>query len=452
MLEIVPRLALGTRGVIWADARSLPAREIADSLLESITEHGFSRARAGIAQTPVAAELAARTKPVGAWGTGVDAGGVSVCKAAGHGAAANTASPRSPLLPPTRPAARITTVNVGEDAKFIAPLPIELLDPSDQLFAMLLAVGIETCGDLAALDHQAIEVRFGSEGSKLWHLARADDKRRLFAEMPRNLPSASFEWVEYTLRDPERLLFVINSLMGTVCTALTGRGEGAREMVLAFSLANRSTAEHRLRPARATSSQKAWMRLVRAELEKIRLADSVTGISLRVEAVVAHAERQGDLFDRGFATARATEETIAQMLDDQGAIVVVPSNSAHPLLERRTRWVPQEPGEAARPRLVFRSGAVEPSPELTLQMLPEPRRIMVLTERRRDHELPARYRESGEWTAILSALGPERVSGGEWEGDHFAREYFRCVTREGAMVWIYRDLRLGCWYLHGWWD
>lgn len=414
LLKIVPRLALGARGVIWADARSLPAREVTDSLLDSIVESGFTRARAGIATTPVAAELAARTS--------------------------------------TRPATRITSVSAGDDARFIASLPIELLDPSDKIFAMLLAVGIETCGDLARLDHQAIEVRFGSEGSKVWHLSRADDKRRLFAEMPRNLPSASFEWVEYTLRDPERLLFVINSLMGTVCNALTGRGEGAREMVLAFSLANRSTAEHRLRPARATSSQKAWMRLVRAELEKIRLADAVTGISLRVEAVVAHAGRQGDLFDRGFATARATEETIAQMLDDQGAIVVVPGNSAHPLLERRTRWVPQEPGEAARPKLAFRSGNGEPAPELTLQMLPEPKRITVLTERRRDHELPARYRESDEWTVILSALGPERVSGGEWERDHFAREYFRCVTREGTMVWIYRDVRGDGWYLHGWWD
>jgi hypothetical protein len=95
---------------------------------------------------------------------------------------------------------------------------------------------------------------------------------------------------------------------------------------------------------------------------------------------------------------------------------------------------------------------VEPSPELTLQMLPEPKRITVLTETRRDHELPARYRESGEWVVILSALGPERVSGGEWEGDHFAREYFRCVTREGTMVWIYRNVRRNDWYLHGWWD
>lgn len=415
LLEIVPRLALGARGVIWADARSLQARDIADSLLDSVAESGFPRARAGIALTPVAAELAAKTKSV-------------------------------------RPTPRVMTVAAGDDAKFIAPLAIELLNPSEQLFSMLLAVGIETCGDLAALDHQSIEVRFGGEGSKLWHLSRADDKRRLFAEMPRNLPSASFEWVEYTLRDPERLLFVINSLMGNVCTALTERGEGAREMVLAFSLANRSSAEHRLRPARATSSQKAWMRLVRAELEKIRLADAVTGLSLRVEAVVAHAERQGDLFDRGFASARATEETIAQMLDDQGAIVVIPSNSAHPLLERRTRWLPQEPGEAARPRLALRSGKVEPVPELTLQMLPEPKRITVLTESRRDHELPARYREAGEWVVVLSALGPERVSGGEWEGDHFAREYFRCVTREGTMVWIYRDVRRSEWYLHGWWD
>jgi len=184
LLEIVPRLALGTRGVIWADARSLPAREIAESLIDCRTDNGLRAGRGGVAATPVAAELAARTKPV----------------------------------PRPQPVPRVTVVSAGNDAEFIAPLPVELLDPSDKLFAMLLAVGIETCGDLAAVDHQSIEVRFGSEGSRLWHLSRADDKRRLFAEMPRNLPSASFEWVEYTLRDPERLLFVINSLMGNVCT------------------------------------------------------------------------------------------------------------------------------------------------------------------------------------------------------------------------------------------
>jgi hypothetical protein len=57
---------------------------------------------------------------------------------------------------------------------------------------------------------------------------------------------------------------------------------------------------------------------------------------------------------------------------------------------------------------------------------------------------------------VVDAAGPDRVSGAQWDGDHtYAREYFRCVTREGALVWLFRDARkrkTGNWYFHGWWD
>jgi hypothetical protein len=47
------------------------------------------------------------------------------------------------------------------------------------------------------------------------------------------------------------------------------------------------------------------------------------------------------------------------------------------------------------------------------------------------------------------------VSGGKWDSEQtYAREYFRCVTREGALVWIFRDAhaKRSAWFLHGWWD
>jgi protein ImuB len=52
---------------------------------------------------------------------------------------------------------------------------------------------------------------------------------------------------------------------------------------------------------------------------------------------------------------------------------------------------------------------------------------------------------------LISAAGPDRVSGGRWN-EPYAREYFRCVTGDGMMLWIYRDAREDAWYLHGWWD
>ena len=345
----------------------------------------------------------------------------------------------------------LVTIAPGSEREYLAPYPVGVLEPSLALSTMLDGIGVECCGDLARLDLESVEVRFGAEGARLWRLSRADDSRRIFASMPRALPAASLDWVDYTLKDPERLVFIINALVGNIMTELKSRGQCARDMTMIFSLANRETFEHLVRPARSTSSHKAWMRLIRTHLERIVLPDGVVGITIRVESVTGELERQGDIFDRGFATARAAEETIAQLLDDQGAVVVTPRNTQHPLIDRRTEWISQEPVQAsARIQLRERVVKATAAPHLTLQLLPEPRRVAVKTRHRRDHELPVEFRDK-QWMRIVSAAGPDRVSGGQW-GEPYAREYFRCVTDDGMMVWLYREAREDAWYLHGWWD
>jgi hypothetical protein len=342
-------------------------------------------------------------------------------------------------------------IEPGTEREYIAPFPVGVLQPSLALASLLDGIGVECCGELARLDLESVEVRFGGEGTRVWRLSRADDSRRIFASMPRALPTASLDWVDYTLKEGERLIFIINALVGNITNDLRSRGQCARELTMIFSLANRETFEHLVRPARSTASHKAWMRLIRTHLERITLPDGVVGITIRVESVTGEVERQGDIFDRGFATSRAAEETIAQLLDDQGAVVVTPRNSQHPLIDRRTEWISQEPAQAsARIQLRERAVKATAAPRLTLQVYPEPRRVMVRTKRRRDHLMPVQYRDK-EWMEIISAAGPDRISGGQWT-EPYAREYFRCVTDDGMMVWLYRDAREDQWYLHGWWD
>jgi protein ImuB len=410
LLSAAPRVMLGVNGIVWADARGMSAEPLARDLLQLFHDNGVEKVRVAVSLAPICAEVAARY---------------------GKGA--------------------VITILPGSERDYLARHPVGVLEPSLALSSLLDGIGVECCGDLARLDLESVEVRFGAEGARLWRLSRADDARRIFSNIPRALPSASLDWVDYTLRDPERLVFIINALIGNITTELKSRGQGAREMTMIFSLANRESFEHLVRPARSTASHKAWMRLIRTHLERITLPDGVVGITIRVESVTGEVERQGDIFDRGFATARAAEETIAQVLDDQGAVVVTPRNTQHPLIDRRTEWVSQEPSQASA-RIQFRERVVKATaaPSLTLQLLAEPRRIAVTTKRRRDHQVPVQYRDK-QWMTIVSAAGPDRVSGGQW-AEPYAREYFRCVTDDGMMVWVYRDARLDEWYLHGWWD
>lgn len=461
LLEVVPRVVVEGRGVVWADLRGLPGARTMEELLARVRGVAVGDVvHAGLAAVPIVAEVAAR------------------------GAAAGSAS--SPCA-----------VESGREREFLAPLPLTLLaaaapgagsNPARQLLELLGGVGLCRCGEFAALEPAAVEVRFGAEGVRLWRLCRGDDVRHLFPPIPPERPHASLDFVDYVVTDPERLVFTINALLESVTAALRGRGEHARRLLLTFSLAGGGVWRRSLRPARPTASREVWLRLVRGLLERSAIPDAVAGVALEVEALEPAAVRQGDLFDRGFATAGAVEAALARLLEGQGEVLVEPRRSGHPLPERRFAWERVDPFERqtacspgrsperpSRERAERRSareqeargGLARPvadpedpmagpgdGPRLSLSLLPEPLPIDVEAEEGAgsgaSRGAPLRYRDRSGWQRVVTASGPDRISGGQWE-EAYAREYFRCSTERGELVWLFRDARRGGWFLHGWW-
>jgi protein ImuB len=490
-LEVVPRVVVERRGVIWADLRGLPGERTAAALLAIASELSPDDVvRGGLAAVPFVAEVAAR-------------GGAS------GGASGGTAA--------------LCVVEPGREREFLAPQPLSLLaaaacrsnlsvrpgagrrgshgprtrediasgrrpGPDQQLLALLDGVGLHSCGELAALDPAAVEVRFGAEGVRLWRLARGDDARYLFPPIPPERPHASLDFIDYQVTDPERLIFTINALLESLSATLHGRGEQARRLLLTLSLADGGVWRRALRPARPTASREVWLRLVRGLLERVAIPDAVVGVALEIGATEPAAVRQGDLFDRGFATAGAVEAALARLLESQGEVLVVPRYSKHPLPERRVAWEgvdpferppgcspgrsPERPakqraerrsvqeqevrGSLVRPVVDLDNPIAGPGagPRLSLSLLPEPLPIDVEGGEggghNAPHGAPLRYRDRSGWKRVVTAAGPDRISGGQWE-EAYAREYFRCITERGELVWLFRDARRGGWFLHGWW-
>jgi hypothetical protein len=413
LLELAPRVVLDGRGVVWADARGVDGEVVAARLLVRLRELGLAdveRARAGVAAVPIVAELAA-------------------C-AAGSAAAAQI----------------VRVVPAGRERAFVESMPLGLLAPDERLLALVQGVGIETCGAFAVLEREAVEVRFGAEAVRIWQLARCVDERRLFPPAQTERPHSSLDFIDYVVTDPERLVFTANALLGSICDALGSRGEHAKRLVLSLTLANKQMWTRTLRPARATASRVTWLRLIRAVLEKLTVPDAVTGLSLEVQATEPASAIQGDLFDAGFATASAVDAAVARLLEAQGEVFVRPAVNEHPLAELRSSFSADD-ALVSEPKLSRADAAAE----LTLQVLPEPKPVLVETVNRRDHVIPIRYRDARGWVQLVTAAGPDRVSGGRW-GDAYAREYFRGVTFEGKLVWLFREAREDNWYIHGWWD
>jgi hypothetical protein len=298
-----------------------------------------------------------------------------------------------------------------------------------------------------------------------WKRSRAEDERRLFRRPPPAPPHATLDFIDYVVSDPERLVFTANALLGPLCERMMGEGSHARFLTLMLSLANGQVWRHTLRSARPTASRAAWLRLVRQVLERLTVPDAVAGIELRIESTEPASAIQGDLFDPGFGTAAGVETALVRLLETQDDVLVRPDADAHPLPERRGRAFTPAASvlTVAGGRHHARDPAVRSVPEageaawgnldvsgLTLQLLPEPRPVRVEILGRRDHLVPVRYCDD-RWRAITTAAGPERISGGQWE-HAYAREYYRCVTADGVLVWLFREAGAGRWFLQGWWD
>jgi hypothetical protein len=415
LLERAPRIKIESGGkdnpddtLVWADARGLRGASLAEALLGTLRKQGCAAPLAGVAATPAAAEVAARY-------------------------VAHAAAP-------------LVEVPPGEDRAFLAPRPLDVLRPAPDLLALLDGSGLERCEELAALDQASVELRFGAEGVGLWRLARADDRRLLFGPAPRPLPHASLEWTDYELEDPERLLFVVNRLVQQVCGALHELGQGARTFTLAFALARGGKIEQPFNPSRPSADPRAWLRLIRSGLERLRLPEGAVGVALHVDAVLPSGSVQGDLLDRGFASARAAAEALARVVDRDGRLVT-PSNTRHPLLSRRTEWLEQEPALVwARPQI----GPGDTLPELALHLFPEPEPVEVETTDRRGFLAPVRYRGADGWHDLLTASGPDCISGGRW-AEGWAYELYCCVRADGELVQLGRDARRDRWELQGAW-
>jgi DNA polymerase-4 len=80
----------------------------------------------------------------------------------------------------------LTVVRPGEEAAFLAPLPVRVLWGVGPVTAERLArIGVTTVGDLARIPEEQLRARFGSHGTEMAYRARGIDGRKLCTEHER---------------------------------------------------------------------------------------------------------------------------------------------------------------------------------------------------------------------------------------------------------------------------
>lgn len=233
-----------------------------------------------------------------------------------------------------------------EEAAFLAPLPLGLVPAEPGVHERLRVLGLETMGQLAALDHSAVVARFGSAGAEMHDLVRGLDRRPLRPRRPLEHLAADVE-LDPPADELEPLRFVLHHLCLTLCEQLAARGAGAARAVLTLSLERpqydprpRSQDYHQALPEPSAAAE-LLERLLMARLEAAPPSAPVERLALQLDGAAPEAGRQLTLFSRQDAQAARLEWQLASLAIRFGAdrvLRAVTADTDEAIAQRRFRW------------------------------------------------------------------------------------------------------------------
>ena len=443
-----PRIEDAGPGVVYLDGEGLCAvhgsePELARDLVARAALAGLDAA-AGIASSKIAARLAAR-----------DGGGTAV-------------------------------ISPHQEWHFLAPLPIDTLEPGPELRETLARWGIRCLGDLAALPASAVATRLGPQGARLARRARGEEEDPL---VPRPLPMRFEETVEldYGVESLQPFVFVARALLDRLTTRIALRGLLCGDLRLSLGLVDRRRDERTVPVAAPSNDRKALLTLLRLHLEAHPPPAAVE--SIRLAAVPERLRpAQLDLFrPRGPSPARLAL-TLARLTalcgaDRLGAPLVADSHrpdaygtapfQGNAVDGARNTGAPAHPSTGA-PVTGHDSSPPDHAP-LALRAIRPPQELEVFCNRGRPDFLRLAHQEApAHWHTgtpahrspvtghapfpyrcngrIVSMAGPWRAQGEWWLEGGFSRDYYDVQLSDGVLYRLFFDRQTQRWFVDGVYD
>ena len=331
----------------------------------------------------------------------------------------------------------------GEEAKFVAAMPLRVLALDPETEDRLHLLGIRTLGELAALPHGPFVRRFGPEAAR-WHaLARGIDDTPLIPR-PHHARIARTLYGEGSATSEEALLFALRGLVARVADDLAHLGMRAAEMALTLECEDGEIHAIPVRLAHPTARETMLFDLIRARLEGVRLQAPVEGLRLGVERMETGGVPLA-LFAGNDPDAEAVELALARLdaaFGDGAALRARITEGHRPesrvAYERFAAEVLQtKMWRALSPQSVSEAASMQ------LRTL-EPREIDVVVR----GGVPRFVGTPAQ--SVLDVAGPWRVDEGWWSTVPLTRDDYDVMLEDGT---LYRIARRGDrWFVCGLYD
>ena len=350
----------------------------------------------------------------------------------------------------------VTIIVPGTEAKWLAALPIELLEPPAEMLETFERWGIGDFAALAALPEVALSQRLGQQGLHLQKLAQGRIERTLVPAEPIIKFEETIE-LEDAVALLEPLAFVLNRLLEQICARLAARSLAANDLRITLELAgdedqsleeqklNRNTYQRSFQFPIPMRDSRIFLKLLQLDLAAQPPGGPVKKIILVAEPAPPRFAQSGLFLPRGPAPERL-ELTLARIRgiagDDRvGSPELLDTHAPDGF--RMCAFRPYTKTLKKHDRLTQKTA---------LRIFRPPLAVKVQMQ----NEMPARVFFQGQAHRVTAVAGPWRNNGGWWTTQAWTRDEWdlelRAEQSTPMLVRMYRDLSSAKWYLEGSFD
>lgn len=377
----------------------------------------------------------------------------------------------------------------GQEKQFLAPLPLELLEPPEELRQVFERWGLQTLEDLARLPKNSLAQRLGEKGMELYFQACGQDGAPLTPCIPTEIFEASFVF-DWPLDNSEPLAFTMNHLLERLCTQLASVCLATEGVTLSLELANRASDTRLLRFGYPLRDPSTILSLLRMNLETHPPEAAIISLGIRL-CTTPLRPIQFSLIDPPLPAPEKLARTLARLAalvgeQNVGSPALLdthrpdaflmqsfqPSAGRTSQVTGRRSKVPSFECEVSHGCTNLKRGARDREPEtqsseratsdlrpvtcdarpayMALRRFRPPLPARVVTRQRQ----PVAVKTAAIEGQVLKCGGPWRSSGEWWEnGQRWARDEWDVLLSNGGLYRLCRDLlQKESWFVDGIYD
>ena len=235
---------------------------------------------------------------------------------------------------------RIRRVRSGDEALFLAPLPLDVLPVDPAITARLAAFGLDCLGAVAGLGPADLQRQFGPDGLRLYRLARGEDSGGIHP-VPVQRAWSERLVLDGATGDLEILLRGVRQCATALGGRLTAEALAAGEVSVVFEVEEAEAISASVVPAAPSGNAGELWTAALGLLGELKPQAPVAAVRLGVSRLTPAAGRQADLLRPGDGAHDAVVATADRLRSRFGAATVRrPRLALDPgdLPERRFTW------------------------------------------------------------------------------------------------------------------